>query len=264
MSNMIKAYSVRYDDDSKKTIDTHLRIDKEIEQKKNTIIRTAAFGQEGFVEGLKAVVVEALPDKDEDAESNRKVIEEAKNEAKNEAKRIIEQAKKEAEQLKNDTLAAAQKKGYEEGIKQVQREALKLKEDYEDKVKKLQSEYETLFTSLEPQMAQIIAALVEKITGILVEDKEDVILYLINKAVKNMDKSDEYTIRVSKDDFDYITMRKNLLQGAIGREVMLNITEDPTLQKNQCLIETETKVLNCSLDIQLNNLITDLKLIGGI
>lgn len=264
MSNMIKAYSVRYDDDSKKTIDTHLRIDKEIEQKRNSVIRTAVFGQEGFVEGLKAVVVEALPDKEEIIENNRKVIEEAKNDAKNEAKRLIDQAKKEVEQIKNDTMAAAQKKGYEEGIKQVQREAQKLKEDYEEKVRKLQSEYDTLFTSLEPQMAQIIAALVEKITGILVEDKEDVILYLINRTIKNMDKSDEYTIRVSRDDFEYISMRKNLLEGAIGREVTLYITEDPALKRNQCLIETETKVLNCSLDIQLNNLITDLKLLGGI
>lgn len=260
MSNVIKAYSVRYDDEAKKAIDTHLRIDKEIEEKRNMVLRTAAISQDGFVEGLKAVFVEALPSQEEIRENNTKVIEEAKSEAK----RILDQAKKEAEQLKNDAQAAAQKKGYEEGMKQAQREALKLKADYAEKAGRLQKEYDEMLRSLEPQMVQIIASLVEKITGIVVEDKEEVILYLIGKAVRNMDKNDEYTIRVSKDDFEYISMRKNLLLGAIGREVMLYITEDPALKKNQCLIETELKVINCSLDIQLNNLITDLKLIGGI
>ena len=64
MSNMIKAYSVRYDE-AAKTIDTHLRIDKEIEEHKNSIFavfppQTDGF-TDGFVEGIKAVVVETVP-----------------------------------------------------------------------------------------------------------------------------------------------------------------------------------------------------------
>ncbi len=261
MSNMIKAYSVRYDDEIKMTIDTHLRIDKELEIKRINIVQhTSQIPQEGFVEGIQAVVVEALPTNEEVLEKNAKISEDARNEAK----QIVDQAKKEAEQIKNNAYASAQKKGYDDGMVQVKKEAMKLKADYEEKVSSLQKEYEVLAVNLEPQMTQLIAALVTKITGIMVEDKEEVILYLVDKAIRNMDKSDEYTIRVSKDDFEYISMRKNLLLGAIGREVPLYIIEDLNLRKNQCLIETEFKVINCSLDIQLNNLITDLKLIGGI
>jgi flagellar assembly protein FliH len=79
-----------------------------------------------------------------------------------------------------------------------------------------------------------------------------------------MDKCNEYTLKVSKEDFEYISMHKNLLLGAIGRDVPLYIVEDINLMKNQCLIETELKVINCSLDVQLNNLIMDLRLIAGI
>jgi flagellar assembly protein FliH len=260
---MIKAYSVRYEDEAKKTIDTHLRIDKELEMKRTIAIQQTlqpGLIQEGFVEGLKAVMVEALPDPEETKEKASKITEDAKAEAK----RILDQAKKEAEQLKKDSYSTAQKKGYEDGMAGARKEAERLKADYEDQARRLQEEYEAMAEHMEPQMAQIIAALVEKITGIVVAGKEEVILFLIDRAIKNMDKSDEYTIRVSKDDYEYVSMRKNLLLGAIGREVPLYITEDPYLNKNQCLIETEQKVINCSLDIQLINLITDLKLIGGI
>jgi len=259
LSNMIKAYTVRYDEVITKTIDTHLKAEKELEVKRSKVFKTIV-SQDQFVEGLKAFVVDELPSQEEMTEKTSVILEEANSEAKN----IIENAKKEAEIMKKDIMVSAQKKGYDNGMLQVKHEAIKLKADYEEKERLLQKQYEELTLSMEPQMAGVIASLVEKITGILVEDKEDVILYLVNKALKNMDKSNEYTIKVSREDYEYISMRKNILLAAIGREVPLYIDEDLNLKKNQCLIETELRVIDCSLDIQLNNLITDLKLIGSI
>ncbi len=259
MSNMIKAYTVRYDEEITKTIDTHLRIDKEIETKRIKAVR-AIETTDDFIEGLQALVVDMLPSNEEVVEESTKII----NDTKIEAKNILVQAKKEEEQIKRDALALAQKKGYEEGMLQCKREAQKLKADYDKKSSELTKEYEDMALAMEPQMAEIIASLVEKITGIVVEDKDEVILYLVNKALKNMDKSNEYSIKVSKEDYEYISMRKNLLLSAIGREVPLYINEDSNLKKNQCLIETELRVINCSLDVQLNNLIMDLKLLSGI
>lgn len=186
MSNVIKAYSVRYDDEAKKTIDTHLKVEKELDIKRSMFLKTPAAKSEtgmpeGFIEGLKAVVVEALPTNEDTIEKNSRITEEARAEAK----KILDQAKKEAQQLHNDTFAAAQKKGYEEGMLQARKEIQKYKTEYDEKTRRLQKEYDDMFHSLEPQMAQIIAALVEKITGIVVEDKEEVILYLVTKAVKN-------------------------------------------------------------------------------
>jgi flagellar assembly protein FliH len=261
---MIKAYSVRYDVEIKKTIDTHLRIDKELEVNRKIVLQTLApqsfVPQDDFVEGLQVFMVDTLPAKEEITERSFHILEDAKNEAA----LILEQAKKEAQQLKNEAFTAAQKKGYEEGILQAKRELQKRNADCDEKESQRKKEYEAMMTSIEPQMVEIIAALVEKITGILVEDKNEVILYLVEKALKKMDKSEEYTIRVSKEDYEYISLRKNVLIEAIGREAPLNIAEDVALKKNMCLIETELRVINCSLDVQLNNLIMDLKLIGGI
>lgn len=259
LPNMIKAYTVRYDEQIIKTIDTHLRIDREIETQKKLLNPVTEPSSE-FIEGLKALVIDIPPSEEETTEKTSKILEDANCEAKN----IIAQAKKDAEQIKNDAIVSGQKKGYDEGIQQGKKEIQKTKSEYEEKTRQLRKEYESMAIALEPQMAEIIASLVEKITGIIVGDREEVILYLVDKALKKMDKSDEYTIKVSKDDYEYISMRKNLLLGAIGREVPLYITEDSNLRKNQCLIETELRVINCSLDVQLNNLLTDLKLISGI
>ncbi len=259
MSNMIKAYTVRYDEVTKITIDTHFRIDRELEEKREHILNVDQTSDQEFVEGIKAVVVEALPSQEETKEKTLKIIEEARKEAEE----IIAKAKKEAQQIKNEAFSEAQKKGYEEGAMQVKREAIKQKAELEEMKKGLRREYEDLEAALEPQMAHIIAALVEKMTGILVADREDVIFYLINKTMKNLDKSESYTVKVSQEDYEYVNTRKDILQDAI-KDIPLYITADTALTRSQCMIETDVKVINCSLDVQLNNLITDLKLLGGI
>ncbi len=261
MSNVIKAYTIRYEETSKKTIDTHMRIDKKLEEQRIKAMAAVLPPVDGeFVEGLRAVVIDQVAIDKENSEKASVILENAKKEAG----RILEAARKEAEIIKKEAYSESQKKGYGDGLLQSQKELNRLKAEYDDKARHLKAEYEEMTASLEPQMVEMIAALVEKLTGIVIEDKEEVILYLVDKALKNMDKCDEYTVKVSKEDYEYISMRKNLLLGAIGREVPLYIIEDVNLRKNQCLIETELKVINCSLDVQLNNLLMDLKLIAGI
>jgi flagellar assembly protein FliH len=258
---VIKAYAIRYEEASKKTIDTHIRIDKELEERRKKAQIAALPNLNGeFVEGLRAVVIDQVPTMEENSEKASLMLEDAKKEAG----QILDAARKEAEIIKNEAYSEGSKKGYGDGLLQTQKELNKLKAEYDEKARHLKNEYEKMADSLEPQMVDIIAALLEKLTGIVIEDKEEVILYLVDKTLKNMDKCNEYTLKVSKEDFEYITMRKNQLLGAIGRDVPLYIVEDINLKKNQCLIETELKVINCSLDVQLNNLIMDLKLIAGI
>jgi flagellar assembly protein FliH len=258
---VIKSYTIRYEEASKMTIDTHLRIDKELEERRNKAQITALPPINGdFVEGLRAVVIDQAPTVEENLVKASAILEDAKKDAG----QILDAARKEAEAIKNEAYSEGSKKGYSDGLLQSQKELNKLKTEYDEKARHLKNEYDKMAASLEPQMVDVIATLLEKLTGIVIEDKDEVILYLVDKTLKNMDKCNEYTLKVSKEDFEYISMRKNLLLGAIGREVPLYIVEDINLKKNQCLIETELKVINCSLDVQLNNLIMDLKLIAGI
>ena len=259
MSNMIKAYSVRYEDYTKKAIDNHLRRDVDILERRSTRIAPVV-EESGFVEGLQAVVVDPIMNDEELAEQSVKIIEDARKEAKN----IIDKAKLEAEQIKADALAKAQKKGYEEGQQQSYKEVQDRINELDDSKKQQDKEYQKLIAALEPRMSEIMASLIEKITGILVEDRTDVILYLVEKAFSNMDKADSYIIRTGKDDYEFLSSKKEYLINSIGREIQLYFTEDPSLKKNQCLIETDIKVLDCSLDVQLMNLVTDLKLLSGI
>lgn len=247
LSNIIKAYSIRYENDGIHTIDANSRY--EVIKLRNNL---------KVIENSKT-----SPEKTDGEGEFKKIAEMKIAQAKQEAQVIIDEAKKEAERLKIETIEEAKKLGYEEGLEQGKIELSNQIAQYEEEKKKLHQEYESMVKNLEPFMVEVITTLIQKITGIMIENKKDIIFYLVDKAMKRMDLSTEYKIKVSKEDFEYMESRKDDLIRDLKKDVNLEIEEDSKLTKNQCLIETENQVIDCSLDTQLNNLITDIKLLSN-
>lgn len=69
--------------------------------------------------------------------------------------------------------------------------------------------------SLEPKYADIVAGLVEKITGVVCRDKKDIIVYLIDNALhgnlQGAEKTKNITLHISKADRESLLQRKMIL-----------------------------------------------------
>ncbi len=261
MSNVIKAYTVCYDKNVMKTIDSRQSWkDKEEQLRKMHPQTPVTASEDGFVSGINATVVKEVPTDEDMKQRSDHLLEKANKEAA----QILEQAKEEAERKQQEIYEEAKAKGYQDGMAKAKLELKAKNAELDHKLQQLQQDYENMVKELEPQIAGIILALVEKITGVLVNDHQEIILHLVEKALKNLDQSDKLTLRVSKEDYDYVNDKKDILLSSVGREIEIQIIEDSNLMKNQCLIETDLTVINCGLDEQLKNLITDIKLLGGV
>jgi flagellar assembly protein FliH len=80
----------------------------------------------------------------------------------------------------------------------------------------------------------------------------------------NAETSREFVIKVSPDDYNFLVQNQGKIYCAMSKDVQIDIVEDLSMTKNQCIIETDTGVYDCSLDIQLHNLIKEIKLISCI
>ena len=49
---------------------------------------------------------------------------------------------------------------------------------------------------------------------------------------------------------------------AVRKDVHIEIVTDPSMKRNECLIDTDTGVYDCSLDIQMENLINDIRILA--
>lgn len=233
---------------------------------------------DGFVNGLKADVVEQLLTGSED--ENEAVDSQNPDDIKNQLAAAIEEANEQARSIKdeaNEVLAQAhmeagkiiedaKRTGYEQGAYNAREEyeskAEALEREYEQKKAQLEKEYNDLKAAIEPELVETITEVFRKITYTVAEDNKEIIIGLINGVMKNSDISNEFVIRVSPDDYRFLVNNQGKIYCAVSKEVNMDIVEDAAMKKNQCIIESDTGVYDCSLDIELNNLIRDIKLLS--
>lgn len=140
---------------------------------------------EDFQEGMNVLSMEEV------REEEKKIISEELNderekilqEARKEAEKIIDSANLSADDIKNQAFEEGKQSGLEEGrnqgLMEIEEQKEKLEEDYNLKI----AEVDNMAKSLEPKYADIVAGLVEKITGVVCRDKKDIIVYLIDNAL---------------------------------------------------------------------------------
>ena len=289
MSNLIKNVYFTVDEEDKRVINSddygkevHPEIyhDKEVESE----IKPFSFRQlgdetaaslenideqpEDFQEGMNVLSMEEV------REEEKKIISEELNderekilqEARKEAEKIIDSANLSADDIKNQAFEEGKQSGLEEGrnqgLMEIEEQKEKLEEDYNLKM----AEVDNMAKSLEPKYADIVAGLVEKITCVLCHYKKDIIVYLIDNALhgnlQGAEKTKNITLHISKADMGIVTAKKDDLVKGLNKDIEVDIIEDTSLEHNQCVIDFDTKVIDCSLDTQLKSLRDSLKMLA--
>ena len=209
MSNIIKSYTIRYEPKAKMTIDYKDR-DEELQTKRKSKLSLLQ-SNEGFEEGISAVVVDPIGSDEEQMKRADEIIEKAKKQAA----AIIEAAKKEAQRIEDDARERGKKLGYEEGLNTGRAEIQHMKDNLLKQQEIQQKEYKQLLGGIEGHVAELLMSLITKLSGILAEDKTEIILYLVRKALENDDSGEDFTIRVSSEDFNTLSDKRNTLKESL-------------------------------------------------
>ena len=313
LSNMIKAYSVRYKEETR-VID--------VEEREDAIhARVAqAAASASFVGGLRAIALEEQEGELLDADGlliegtgpaedfgeeegalrvamDRAAIEAWKEEERKKLKCelteaekialriemekairtqadiILEQARAQGEMLKSKVmqaaeeekaqlLEAAKQEGYEAGRQQLLQEQQDLEASYAEKEEFLEKQYEKKLQELEPAATEVVIRLLESLTGICLDTKRGIVTYLVTKALSDVERSNSFLIKVSKEDFEEVRGAADSFRAMFEREVTLEVVQDSLLHKGECMVETDSNIIDCSLGTQLEGLIEDIRLLG--
>ncbi len=186
------------------------------------------------------------------------------NKAHDEAEQLRAQAYDESEQIKQSAQEEGYQKGYQEALAAAQEEIAR----QQDALQQQQLDFETeiratkdnLMKETETKMVEILCEMISNVTGIMLDDYQSVLFYMVNHAMEDMDDSKNFVIKVSSEDYKEIVSQKENIYGAQNPNISIEIFEDTKLEPLQCLIETDNGIVNLSLDVQLKNLKTALKL----
>lgn len=193
-------------------------------------------------------------------EEAERILEEARQMAED----IVNKANEETEAIKNDAAQSGYNDGCIKAEAKIEEMRQELDNEYNQRKEELERDYEEKKANIEPELVDILTDVFKKVTLTVAEDNQEIIMHLINGVMRNADSSHNFIIKVSPDDYKFLINNQGKLYVAMSKEVNIDILEDPTMKRNECIIETDTGVFNCGLDIELDNLIKDLKLLSCI
>lgn len=204
-------------------------------------------------------------------------ISEHKEEALEEAKRVLDdsrrkaeeclaQAASEAEKIKQEAIDAGRQEGYQngynEGIRCGKEQAeSEMQQKINRAVEKAQSiltcaeqEYKESIIEAEHEIIKISLAVARKILAREIEENPVVVLPIVRAALEKVRDQDQIAIRVSPDDFELVLQAKRDLQMMLGRENVISIVHDHTVNPGGCLIDTPYGMVDASIDSQFQAL----------
>lgn len=292
LSNLIKSGFVAFSQDNTLVIDTNKNkiiksIDDAVEEialseedsveevLAEALIRDAELEGADFGDDLLTMDTSELPDFSTSMEGIKQIADKVVKSAKEEADSIVGQAHNEAEQMRASAYDEAERikqqakeegyeTGYNEGMAAAQQELQRKSDALEQRIQEaeleLQEKEENLVKDTECKMVDLLCHLIPSVTGVVIENQREVLLYLINNAMQDLDNSKKFVIKISSDDYEIVEEHKEEIYGALNPNIELEIFEDAKLAPMQCLIETDNGIVDVSLDVQLYNLITALKL----
>ena len=247
LSNLYKQWGVAPKQEGARIINSNAIVAQKIEEmakKMREQAGTEVDFTDGFSQGLGAENVEA-----------ERILSEAKakadailNDAQTQKAELLEQAKEEG-----------RTRGYDEGKAKADAEEQEMQRHLQQLEESLNTDYRNKLQHMEQQVVEVVVHVFEKVFHIQFDDKTEILLSLVSDAIMGIEGSKDFRIRVAEVNFEFMENHRHELEERVGEDISLEMIADPMLEENQCMIETDSGIFNCSLGVQLENLIKDLK-----
>ena len=257
LSNLYKQWFVQTDSEKTRVINSNAiiaeRMDKPVLTAQNPQAKNREY-VDGFAEGIVAEnegnVIKAEPEVDYVAQAKEEA-ERILAEAKKQAESVVAQAREEADSIEK----AARSKGYQDGKEQLNQELDTLRGQLEESDR----DYNDRRKHMEKDLVDVITTVFERVFHIQFADKKDILMHLIEDAILNIEDDKRFRVKVAETNVLFLEHHKEEILDRVGHDIELEILADSTMEGNDCIIETDSGVFNCSLGAQLENLIKDIR-----
>ena len=285
MSNLFKAGFVSFDQGDARIIDNNDLSNRKIEAFQERELRrqrTRMMQEEGYEEGdgiedfvpgigLEPIdqltqdqnMLGSFPDPQFDMEAMQAEIDLKLQQAQEQADMIINDAQQQAENIRSQAMEQGRQQGYDTGYQEGLAAVEQIKQETLQKQEELEKEYQQIVDELEPEMVDVLTQIYEHVFGVDMRGDKGIILHLLKNTLSRIEPGKDLIVHISPDDYDDEMKEKESLDACISSpSTTMEIIEDPLLKENECMIESDSGVFDCSLGVELSELTRKLKLLS--
>lgn len=151
----------------------------------------------------------------------------------------IKQLKKATEKKCKELRETARKEGFQEGLEQFNEHIIAL----EEKKRQLYHETQRLIIPLALKAAKKVVAQELKLHA-------DIIVEIVKQTLKPVLQNHRIKIFVNKEDRAALESNKDSIKSILEQVETLSIEDRPDIERGGCIIETESGIINATLDNQ--------------
>jgi flagellar assembly protein FliH len=180
------------------------------------------------------------------------------DEAKAMASMIISEAGEKAEKEMEKHREAARAEGFEVGLREGKAEGKrkyeKLIKEAENIWKKANEEYANILRSAEDDMVALVMNIAKKVINTELTTNRKIILNLVSEALLRTANRDNLTIRVSREDYDFLKENEEYIKERVDSITYLDIKADSALDAGSCIVETNYGCIDSGVKTKMEKL----------
>lgn len=176
------------------------------------------------------------------------------------------------QQIKNLKIEAEKraKEAYQKGVNEGKRQGLSEGQSnadatYNEKIEEIENKVSEIIRNVEisrngilKQAHKIILELSREIAAKIINTElttnDDIVIYVIKKAISHIVDKNGFIVRVSPQDLSNVMSKKDVWTSISQRLEDISIEEDERIDKGGCIIESESGVADARIDIQLSEM----------
>ncbi len=198
-----------------------------------------------------------------DKETERRFIESIKQKAMEHAKKIIDEAKKEAEKIKKQ----GYEEGYRDGQKRGEEEIKKIKQDISTRLLKIlegiDKEKTKICSQFKEDLCQLISICVKKVLNLSFEEnKKKVLLSFLDEILEVLEEKQKISLILSEKDREIIEDSLEQIRHKYQRINKWDIEWDCSLPQGAVVVETKDSKVETSYDDRIQEIMKILEKIN--
>ncbi len=192
--------------------------------------------------------------------------------ARQQAETLLQQARTEADQIRQQAQQEGYQAGYEAGYQegrqhaqaqleaQYQQHLTQLRDEVQRFLLQLQAQFDEYLRLLEPQMLALTLQIARKVIRDELHQHPEHVLTLIRETLRRVQGFGPIRIRVSPLDLELVRQKRMNLLTVIDSLEGLEIVEDRRVEPGSCLIETTQGTYDARIQTQLDEIARELSL----
>lgn len=194
-------------------------------------------------------LINNINEEDSPAQTDEALAQSIVEEAKQQAEQILSEARQQAETLRHEAVKQGIESGHakaKEALSKIQRE---IYAKFNDFTKELNLKYETLFETIEKEVAKLSVNIAEKIILLELDRNDQCFKNIVANAVSKLKNDENAAVRISREDYDRFSGEINSLLSQY--EVDIALIRDENLQSGSCIVETSKGLIDASVNTQI-------------